>query len=121
MLDRVLALGFERLATGHYARVVQGADGPELHAAADPAKDQSYVLYHLDRERLGRVRFPLGDLTKPAVRGIARSLGLPVADKRESMEICFVPRGETAAYLARRLPVAAGEVVDAEGRVVGAH
>jgi tRNA-uridine 2-sulfurtransferase len=121
MLRRVLDLGFDALATGHYARVVDGADGPELHAAADPAKDQSYVLYHLDRERLSRIRFPLGELTKPSVRAIARSLGLPVADKRESMEICFVPRGETAAYLAGRLPVAAGEVVDSGGRVVGEH
>jgi tRNA-specific 2-thiouridylase len=121
MLRRVLDLGFEALATGHYARVVPGRDGPELHAAADPAKDQSYVLYHLDRERLGQIVFPLGELTKPEVRTIARSMGLPVADKRESMEICFVPRGETAAYLARHLPVAAGEVVDAGGRVLGAH
>jgi tRNA-specific 2-thiouridylase len=121
MLRRVLDLGFEALATGHYARVVPGAGGPELHAAADPAKDQSYVLYHLDRERLSRVLFPLGELAKPEVRAIARSLELPVADKRESMEICFVPRGETAAYLARRLPVTAGQVVDGAGRELGNH
>ena len=121
MLRRVLDLGFDALATGHYARVVAGPRGPELHAAADPAKDQSYVLYHLDRERLARVLFPLGALAKPGVRAIARELGLPVADKRESMEICFVPRGETAGYLARRLPVAAGRVVDRSGRVVGEH
>jgi tRNA-specific 2-thiouridylase len=121
MLRRVLDLGFDALATGHYARVLPGPDGPELHAAADPAKDQSYVLYHLDRERLARILFPLGELTKPEVRAIARSLSLPVAAKPESMDICFVPRGETAAYLARRLPVAAGEVVDGGGRVLGAH
>lgn len=122
MLRRVLDLGFDALATGHYARVLSGDDGrPELHAAVDPAKDQSYVLYHLDRDRLARILFPLGELTKPEVRAVARSLGLPVADKRESMEICFVPRGETSAYLARRLPVAAGEVVDSSGRVLGAH
>jgi tRNA-uridine 2-sulfurtransferase len=121
MLGRVLDLGFEALATGHYARVLSGPEGPELHAAVDPAKDQSYVLYHLDRSRLARVVFPLGGLAKPEVRAIARALGLPVAEKRESMEICFVPRGETAEYLARRLPVAAGQVVDGAGRVVGEH
>lgn len=121
MLSRVLELGFDALATGHYARVLAGPSGPELHAGLDTAKDQSYVLYHLDRPRLGRILFPLGSLTKSEVRSLARSHRLPVADKRESMEICFVPRGETAAYLARRLPVAAGPVVDGAGRVLGAH
>jgi tRNA-specific 2-thiouridylase len=122
MLGRVLDLGFDALATGHYARVLRGPDGAaQLHAGVDPAKDQSYVLYHLDLERLERVVFPLGEMTKPEVRAAARSLGLPVADKKESMEICFVPRGDTAGYLARRLPVSAGQVVDGGGRVVGAH
>jgi tRNA-specific 2-thiouridylase len=121
MLGRVLALGFDKLATGHYARIVEGAGGPELHTAADPAKDQSYMLYHLDRERLARIVFPLGGMHKPEVREHAREFGLPVADKAESMEICFVPRGETTEYLARRLPVAAGPVVDGAGRVLGAH
>lgn len=122
MLKRVLDLGFEALATGHYARVLRGEDGRyELHTAVDPAKDQSYVLYHLDHERLSQILFPLGALTKQQVRAIARSIGLPVAEKKESMEICFVPRGQTAAYLARRLPVADGEVVDGSGRVLGTH
>lgn len=122
MLRRVLDLGFDALATGHYARVLAGPDGePELHCGVDPAKDQSYVLYHLDRERLRHVRFPLGELTKPQVRELAAEAGLPVAAKRESMELCFVPRGETARYLAERVPVAAGDVVDAGGRVLGAH
>src|SRR5947209_4496162 len=121
MLSRVLDIGFEKLATGHYARIIAGADGPELHAAVDPAKDQSYMLYHLDRERLARIAFPLGGMTKGEVREHAREFGLPVADKAESQEICFVPRGETAKYLSMRLPVKAGAVVDSSGRELGSH
>jgi tRNA-uridine 2-sulfurtransferase len=118
MLSRVLELGFDRLATGHYARIVNGS---ELHTAVDPAKDQSYMLYHLDRERLSRIVFPLGGMTKREVREHAREFGLPVANKAESQEICFVPRGETSAYLAARLPVRAGAVIDSSGREVGTH
>ena len=121
MLARVLELGFDRLATGHYARVVNGKHGPELHAALDPAKDQSYMLYHLDRDRLANILFPLGGMTKPEVREHAREFGLPVAAKAESQEICFVPRGETARYLSSRLPVRGGEVVDSAGRRLGTH
>ncbi len=121
MLGRVLALGFDKLATGHYARIIEGASGPELHTALDPAKDQSYMLYHLDRERLARIVFPLGGMDKREVREHAREFGLPVADKAESMEICFVPRGETARYLSERLPVHAGAVVDSTGRELGTH
>jgi len=121
MLRRVLALGFDALATGHYARIVQGPGGPELHAAADPAKDQSYMLFHLDRERLRRLLFPLGDLVKSETRAHARRLGLPVADKPESQEICFIPRGRTAEYLAGRLPVREGDLVTSAGERVGSH
>ena len=121
MLDRVLDLGFDRLATGHYARLLPGPAGVELHAAADPAKDQSYVLYRLDRGRLERLLFPLGSMAKAEVREHAREFGLPVAAKPDSQEICFVPRGRTAEYLAARLPLAAGSVVDGEGREVGKH
>jgi tRNA-specific 2-thiouridylase len=121
MLSRVLELGFDRLATGHYARVVPGGDGPELHAAVDPAKDQSYMLYHLDRERLARIVFPLGNMTKTEVREHAREFGLSVANKAESQEICFVPRGQTSRYLSSRLPVRTGAVVDSAGRELGIH
>jgi len=121
MLSRVLDLGFESLATGHYARVVSTPAGRELHAGVDPAKDQSYMLYHLTRERLGHVAFPLGGMHKREVRDHAREFGLPVAAKAESQEICFVPRGETAKYLAQRLPVSAGPVVDTLGRELGEH
>ncbi len=122
MLGRVRALGFDALATGHYARVLRSASGePELHSGLDEGKDQSYVLYHLDRERLEHVLFPLGEMRKPDVRRLAMELDLPVAGKKESMDLCFVPRGETAAYLSRRLPLADGEVVDSDGEVIGSH
>lgn len=121
MLGRVLELGFDALATGHYARIVAGPAGPELHAGADPAKDQSYVLYHLDQAKLGRLRFPVGELPKPEVRRLAEEMGLPVARKPESQEICFIPRGRTAEYLRERLPVTAGAVVDRSGRELGEH
>lgn len=134
MLKRVLELGFDQLATGHYARIMRvstrlpglrpGGEGGydlELHTAVDLAKDQSYMLYHLDRERLAHIMFPLGAMTKQEVRGHAREFGLPVADKAESQEICFVPRGDTAGYLSRRLPVREGTVVTTDGRELGSH
>jgi tRNA-uridine 2-sulfurtransferase len=121
MLTRVLDLGFELLATGHYARIVNSAGGPELHTAMDSAKDQSYMLYHLDKQRLEHIVFPLGGMNKREVREHAREFCLPVADKAESQEICFVPRGETARYLAERLPMRAGAVVDSAGRELGTH
>jgi tRNA-specific 2-thiouridylase len=121
MLARVLELGFEKLATGHYARILEGTTGLDLHQGVDPAKDQSYMLYHLDRQRLARIHFPLGAMNKREVREHAREFGLPVADKAESQEICFVPRGETARYLAARLPVRTGAVVDSAGRELGTH
>ncbi|HEX6487493.1 MAG TPA: tRNA 2-thiouridine(34) synthase MnmA [Candidatus Dormibacteraeota bacterium] len=121
MLGRVLDLGFDALATGHYARIVDGPEGPELHAGLDPTKDQSYVLYHLDRERLRRLRFPVGELPKTEVRRLAEEMALPVARKPESQEICFIPRGQTAEYLRARLPLAAGEIVDRSGRILGSH
>jgi tRNA-specific 2-thiouridylase len=118
MLRRVLELGFDRLATGHYARIVNGS---ELHTAVDDAKDQSYMLYHLDHERLAQILFPLGGMTKGEVREHAREFALPVANKAESQEICFIPRGETSRYLADRLPVRSGAVVDSGGRELGTH
>jgi len=121
MLRRVLDLGFDALATGHYAQVVAGPRGPELHEGVDPAKDQSYMLYHLDQARLARIVFPLGAMTKGEVREHARVFDLPVAAKPESQEICFIPRGETTRYLAERLPIRAGAVVDSTGQEVGSH
>jgi tRNA-uridine 2-sulfurtransferase len=117
----------EAVATGHYARrvVVQGPDGPRatLARAADGEKDQTYFLYGLRQDQLWHSRFPLGDLTKPEVRAIARSLGLVTADKPESQEICFVPGGDYRAELRDRggWQPEAGPLLDADGRRVGEH
>ena len=99
LLARARAVGAETVATGHYARIVEGADGPELHRGVDEAKDQSYFLFELSREQLSRSRFPLGERTKGEVRQIARDAGLVVAEKGESMEICFVD-GEVEDFVA---------------------
>ncbi|HYG28636.1 MAG TPA: tRNA 2-thiouridine(34) synthase MnmA [Allosphingosinicella sp.] len=116
-------LGADCLATGHYVRRVAGANGPELRRAADPARDQSYFLFATTREQLDFLRFPLGDMPKPKVREIARELGLLVADKRDSQDICFVPDGDYASVVRKVRPEAAqpGEIVDLDGRVIGAH
>jgi tRNA-uridine 2-sulfurtransferase len=92
-VERARALGADTVATGHYARIVAGADGWELHRAESADKDQSYYLFELDQEQLAAARFPLGDMNKEAVRQLAREAGLPVAEKDESMELCFVDDG----------------------------
>ncbi|MBM6400573.1 tRNA 2-thiouridine(34) synthase MnmA [Phycicoccus sonneratiae] len=122
LLDRAVALGFDAVATGHYAQVVDGPDGRELHRAVDPAKDQSYVLGVLDAEQLARSFFPLGDTTKDGVRAEAAERGFAVARKPDSHDICFIPDGDTRGFLARRLGERPGELVDAvSGEVVGEH
>jgi tRNA-specific 2-thiouridylase len=120
MLEFAGALGAAELATGHYAR--RSADGL-LRAAADPAKDQTYMLSAVDPATLARLRFPLGDLTKPAVRALAREAGLPVADQRESQDLCFLAGTGKASFLARHggLGDRPGDLVDATGRVLGRH
>jgi tRNA-specific 2-thiouridylase len=92
-VERARALGAEAIATGHYARILHGDDGPELHTALDEAKDQSYFLFELSQEQLAVARFPLGGMPKSAVRDLAREAGLVVAEKGESMEVCFVTSG----------------------------
>ncbi len=125
MLDLAERLGAERLATGHYARVAESDDaaGPLLRVAADPDKDQTYMLAALSPASLGRMRFPLGDLTKPEVRQIAAAAGLPVASKADSQDLCFLAGTTRARFLARHggLGEVAGQVVDGDGNVVGRH
>lgn len=121
VLARGLALGFDAVATGHYARLVDGPDGVELHRAVDPTKDQSYVLGVLTAEQLARSLFPLGDTPKSQVRAEAAARGLAVARKPDSHDICFIPDGDTAAFLDRELGTAEGAIVEADGTVVGRH
>jgi tRNA-uridine 2-sulfurtransferase len=125
--DAMLALadrvGARALVTGHYAAIEHDCHGPLLARAADAAKDQAYMLAGLDPARLDRVRFPLGELTKPQVRALAREAGLPVAEKRESQDLCFLAGTTRERFLGRHggLEEHPGEVVDAAGRVIGAH
>jgi tRNA-uridine 2-sulfurtransferase len=123
LLEIARDLGADALATGHYVRRVQGPRGPELHRAADPAKDQSYFLFAMTAAQLDFLRFPLGDLDKAAARAHARRLGLDIADKAESQDICFVPSGHYTSVVARLQPAAMepGEIVHVDGRVLGRH
>jgi tRNA-specific 2-thiouridylase len=117
-------LGCEALATGHYARRVDGPQGPELHRAADPARDQSYFLAMTTPEQLAFARFPLGGYPdKAAVRAVAQRLGLAVAEKPDSQDICFVPDGSYDRVVAKLRPETAeeGEIVDLSGQVLGTH
>ncbi|KRC46339.1 MULTISPECIES: tRNA 2-thiouridine(34) synthase MnmA [unclassified Nocardioides] len=127
VLDRALALGFDAVATGHYATVVTSPTGDvELHRAVDGAKDQSYVLGVLDEQQLRHSLFPLGDTPKPQVREEAAARGLLVADKPDSHDICFVADGDNTGWLREKLgdraPNQGGEIVDeATGTVLGQH
>ncbi len=121
LLDRGLALGFDAVATGHYARVIPGTP-PQLHRSLDPLKDQSYVLAVMGRERLQRALFPLGDVTSKAqVRAEAAARGLGVSAKADSYDICFVADGDTKGFLRARLGAAPGPILDETGREVGEH
>ena len=123
LLGMARDLGADCLATGHYVRRILAANGPELHRGADPARDQSYFLFATTAAQLDFLRFPLGDLPKARVREIAASVGLGVAAKPDSQDICFVPDGDYAKIVSKVRPDAAeaGEIVDREGRVLGQH
>jgi len=123
LLGTARDLGASALATGHYARRKRGPDELELHRACDPARDQSYFLFATTREELEFLRFPLGGFTKEGVRAQARRFGLPIAEKPDSQDICFVPSGSYARLVERLRPEARepGEIVDRSGRVLGRH
>ena len=122
--EKARELGCDYLATGHYARILpDGTGGWRLCKAADLGRDQSYVLYPIPRELLGRTLFPLGGLTKAQAREMAERAGLANAQKRDSQDICFIPDGDYLAFLERYIGQSfpAGDIVDLEGRVVGRH
>ena len=125
LLRRAHRLGFDAVATGHYARRQDTPSGPVLRRAVDRAKDQSYVLWGIARDDLSRSLFPLGDLTKEEARETARRAGLRLAEKVESQDICFVQGGAYSEFVASRAPNASvtepGDLVDTEGRVLGRH
>jgi tRNA-specific 2-thiouridylase len=124
--QKAQAIGADKIATGHYARITKMDGTYELRKAKDLAKDQSYFLFELSQAQLSEALFPLGELTKPEVRAIAEEAGLSVARKKESYEICFVPQTDSyAAIVEREAGIApnehAGEIVDMDGNVVGRH
>ncbi len=123
LLEMARTLGADALATGHYARRVPGPNGAELHRGADMARDQSYFLFATTGAQLDYLRFPLGGLPKSEVRALAERHGLPVADKPDSQDICFVPNGSYASVVDKLRPDAArpGQIVDLNGRAVGDH
>src|SRR5690348_1416469 len=123
LLSLARDLGADCLATGHYVRRLVGPNGPELHRAADPARDQSYFLFATTREQLDFLRFPLGGMPKTEVRQVAAGLGLKVADKPDSQDICFVPEGRYTTIVDRLRPQGAvpGDIVHLDGRVLGRH
>ncbi len=120
-LEHAMALGADKIATGHYARVRQAGLQYELLRGKDPAKDQSYFLYRLNQSQLSRTLFPVGELHKTEVRELARRAGLPTAEKKDSTGICFIGERPFREFLQRYLPIAPGPMKTPEGRVVGQH
>ena len=122
LLERAIELGFDAVCTGHYALLVDGPAGRELHRASDAAKDQSYVLGVLTADQLAHTYFPLGDTpSKALVRAEAAARGLTVAQKPDSHDICFIPDGDTRGWLAEKVGAETGEILDRTGAVIGTH
>ncbi len=126
-LEKALELGFDYIATGHYARVsdlkAQNSNVKtyQLLKGVDPKKDQSYFLYTLNQEQLARTLFPIGHLQKSEVRALAKKFGLPNAEKKDSQGICFIGHVNVKEFLKQRIPERVGEIVDPSGRVIGQH
>ena len=121
LLKKVKELDSSFIATGHYARIMQSPDGYRLLKAIDPAKDQSYFLYTLGQSELQHLLLPIGNLHKTEVRRLSAEIELPTAAKRESQDICFIPDDDYRGFIAKRIPLESGEIVDTRGRVLGRH
>jgi tRNA-specific 2-thiouridylase len=121
LLDKVLGMGVEYLATGHYARIERLADGYRLLRAADRSRDQSYFLYTLGQRQLEHLLFPLGGLNKERVKGLADKLDLPASSRRQSQDVCFIPDNDYRSFISERIPLKGGEIVDITGKVLGRH
>ena len=123
LLERGLALGFDAVVTGHYARLTQPADGDDgyLRRGVDPDKDQSYVLGVLGEKEIAHCMFPVGDTLKPQIRQEAKELGFSVATKPDSYDICFIPDGNTQAFLGKHIGLRPGMIVDTAGQVLKEH
>ncbi len=122
LMDRALQLDADYIATGHYARLSNGPDGRvRLLRGVDPRKDQSYVLFGLGQEQLRRILLPVGVHSKERIRELAREAALPVADKPDSQDICFIPQGDYRQFLQERVQSNPGDVVDTSGRILGRH
>ncbi|MDD5591581.1 MAG: tRNA 2-thiouridine(34) synthase MnmA, partial [Dehalococcoidales bacterium] len=121
LLDRVMEMGADYLATGHYARIESSGEGYHLLEGTDPTKDQSYFLYRLGQRELKHLLFPLGSLHKSEVRQMAARRGLATDSPRESQDICFIPGNDYRQFLAKRITTKPGDITDAEGKVLGRH
>jgi tRNA-uridine 2-sulfurtransferase len=127
LFETMLAMKFDFIATGHYARIKRIMNHESrvmnygLFEAKDKNKDQSYFLYNLTQKQLSRIIFPVGEYTKPEIRKMAEKFNLPVADKPESQDICFIPEKEPNEFIKRNLKVAKGKIVDTNGKILGEH
>jgi tRNA-specific 2-thiouridylase len=121
LLEKVLKMGMDYLATGHYARIGKSPDGYQLLKAVDKTKDQSYFLYHLGQKELQHVLFPIGDYHKTQVRKMAADMGLPSATRKDSQDICFITEGDYRSFIEGRVSLEPGDIADTQGEVIGKH
>ena len=121
LLEKVLEMGADYLATGHYARTDHSPNGYRLLKAVDLSKDQSYFLYTLGQRELRHLLFPLGNFNKVEVRKLAVKLGLPTSKRRASQDVCFIPDNDYRSFIAKHVPLKSGDIIDAEGKILGKH